>query len=223
MTSWPAGRPPTPWFPHRNPLSNDRSLPRSTTAVKQRGSNDPTVIWWALAFWREVAVRTVRGVAVTWSHCRRVGLSASWAFSGPRSRRSLPPRPRSLRRGRRPPAYTPLANVNAVSCAPSASRELRDLRGRGRRRWQRGLHHRHPERRHDVVGLDSPSRRDHAVHRLVPVVSRLLRRRGCGNHEVERRRRELDDSGLVLPASVDFLLHDRRMHGGRGDRDRRDN
>ena len=94
-------------------------------------------------------------------------------------------------------------------------RKLRDLRGRGRRRWQRGLHHRHPERRSDVVGLDSPSWRNHAVHRLVPVVSRLLRRRRCGHHEVERRRRELDDSGLVLPTSVDFLLHDRRMHGRR--------
>ena len=82
-------------------------------------------------------------------------------------------------------SYAPLANVSAVSCAPSASRKFGDLRGRRRRRWQRGLRHRDPERRRDLVRFDSSSRRDHAFHRLVPVVSCLLRRRRCGNHEVD--------------------------------------
>ena len=73
-----------------------------------------------------------------------------------------------------------------------------------------------------MVELDSPSQCHLTVHRLVPVLSRLLRRRRCGHHEVEQRRGDLDHSGLVLPTSVDLLLHDRRMHCRGRTRDRSD-
>ena len=72
--------------------------------------------------------------------------------------------------------YRPLADVSAVSCAPSATASSATCVAVGDDGGnvasvivtQNGV---------DVVGLDSPSRCDDALYRLVPVVRRVLRRR----------------------------------------------
>ncbi len=84
--------------------------------------------------------------------------------------------------------------------------KLGDLRGCRRRRWQRSLHHRDPERWLNLVRLDSPSRRDHTFICLMPVDICLLRRRRFGNHEVDQRRGELGHSGCGVSSRIDLLL-----------------
>ena len=96
-----AGRtPPNAVSPRRDRLSKSIHTGR-TTAVKQRGSKDPTAMWWAVRSgerWRCVLL----GGPVS-LRCRPCWPLPSWEFSAARSRQCLPPRQWSLRRGRRPP------------------------------------------------------------------------------------------------------------------------
>ena len=49
----------------------------------------------------------------------------------------------------------------------------------------------------------------------MPVCRRLLRRGRIGTAEIEQWRHELDGARLVVRSSIDFMLHDYAVHGGR--------
>ena len=101
--------------------------------------------------------------------------------------------------------FTPLANVDAVSCAPGtttcvavgddgghvASVIVTENDGA------------------NLVRCDSAVRRDDAVGSFVPVGSRLLRRRGLWDLQVEQRWRDMDGSRLVVPGAIDLLFRHR--------------
>ena len=131
-------------------------------------------------------------------------------------------RRRPHRSGRRQPAYSPLPNVSAVSCAPSSSAAASTcvavgddggnfasiiVTSNGGSTWSDST----PPS--GVTTLSTVS---------CPSAASVTRAGAIGDHEVERRWGEMVRAGCDLPGAVDLVLHDRRVHRGGGSQNLRD-
>jgi hypothetical protein len=89
-------------------------------------------------------------------------------------------------------SYPPLTNVRAVSCAPTATPGPATCVAVG----DDGGH---------VASIIVTN--DGGVHGVLSVCCGLLRRWGLGNHQVNRRRFDVDHSGSDVSGPVDLMLH----------------
>ena len=212
-TSWRGGRRPTSSFPRHSPRST-RPFPATGSQIAVSGdclwvrsdrqfgrvSNDTGV---DVAHGPESTVMALSAVLAV----ALIGILGSQLASAPAD--AVSPQWQTTA------AFNPLANVSAVSCAPSATASSATCVAVGDDggKWppssspttaaQPGPVQLPPS---GVTGLTTVS---------CPSACRLLRRRRIRIAEVEQRRHDVDGSGLVVPGSIDLLLHDRRMHGGR--------